>query len=472
MSPENFPILIEMLAFRAADTTDKPAFRFEGEPCTYGRLWQRINDFASHLLDLVVGPGDRVIMTLPNGAEFFFAFYGAQRAGATAVPLFPGFGPERVLGFVRLCGARLALVPSDTPAELLAGLKTLAAQHGRTAIAVPDAAPAHDARFPTVEPDDFAFIQYTSGSTGDPKGVQISHRNLLTNVRQMIDGMRITGDDVFVNWLPVYHDMGLILKTMVPFYLGLGLYLLPANLRDVSRWLETIQAYRATFTAAPDFAYRLCLRQIAYPRDYDLTTLRVALNAAEPARRRTIEEFEKALGLKNVLAPAYGLAEATVGVSMWPPNTPIKTDRHGHVSIGRPFPGVDMAIVENDKPAATEEIGEIAVESDALPVGYLDNPTANEALFWRPGWILSGDLGYVDGNGIFLSSAARRAPSSLPDARSIRRGLRKSSTRCRRCATPSPWAFPAMAWRTSRLISFPRSAMEGQRRGRMARKSS
>ncbi len=402
MSPETFTTLIEMLAFRAADTPAKPAFRFDGEPCTYGSLWRRINDFAAHLQALGVEPGDRVIMTLPNGPEFFFAFYGAQRAGATAVPLFPGFGPEKVLGFARLSGARLAVVPSDTPADLLSGLKTLAADHGLTAITVSDAAASHDPQFPEVAADDFAFIQYTSGSTGDPKGVQISHRNLLTNMRQMIDGMQITRDDVFVSWLPVYHDMGLILKTMVPFYLGLDLYLLPANLRDVSRWLETIQKHRATFTAAPDFAYRLCLRQISDPGDYDLTTLRVALNAAEPVRRRTIEEFEKAFRLKNVLSPAYGLAEATVGVSMWPPNTPIKSDRHGHVSIGRPFRGVGMAIVENGEPVAVGEAGEIAIESEALPVGYLDNPAANEALFWRPGWILSGDLGYVDGDGDFF----------------------------------------------------------------------
>ena len=386
---------------------------FEDEPCTYGYLWQRINDVGAHLQALGVGSGDRVIITLPNGAEFFFAFYGAQRAGATAVPLFPGFSPERVLGVARLCGARVAVVPQELSADRLAHLKALAVEKGLTAVTVAEAATARNPKFPTIEPHDFAFIQYTSGSTGDPKGVLITHANLLTNVRQMIAGMQISRDDIFVSWLPLYHDMGLILKTMVPFYLGLDLHLLPANLRDVSHWLESIQTHRATFTASPDFAYRLCLRQIDNPSDFDLTSLRVALNAAEPVRRSTIAKFEAAFGLQNVMSPAYGLAEATVGVSMWPPNTPTKSDEHGHVSIGRPFPGVDMAIVENGQAMATGDVGEIAIASLALPIGYLDNPTANDALVWRPGWILSGDLGYVDQHGDFFIVGRRKNTINL-----------------------------------------------------------
>lgn len=398
--PPSFATLIGMLESRARQTPDKAAFRFGGKAVTFATLWRRINHFAAHLLRLGTGHGERIVIAMPNGEEFFFAFYGAQRAGAVAVPLYPGFGADHISAYARLCGAKVIAVRSGLPAERMSALLEMAARDGLTVTTVEaaeDGGPAPE--FPPVAPTDIAFIQYTSGSTGDPKGVQISHDNLLTNMRQMIDGMAITTGDVFVSWLPVYHDMGLILMTMVPFYLGLDLHLLPTDLRHAGNWLRAIEANRATFTAAPDFAYRLCLRQIREPKAVDLSSLRVALNAAEPVRRRTVTEFERAFGLKNVITPAYGLAEATVGVCTWPPGRPCKVDSHGHVSVGRPFRGVEMAVLDDGAPAETGVIGEIAVASEALPIGYLDNPEANEALFWRPGHILSGDLGYIDAEG-------------------------------------------------------------------------
>ncbi len=401
--PESFSTLIEMLECRALETPGKAAFDFMGVPVTYGEMWRGINRFADHLKKLGISRGDHVIVVIPNSPAFFEAFYGVQRAGGIAVPLFPGFGADVLQKYAQLCQARVIVAASREAAGLI--VKSGAGDGGSAVISttVEDAG-AGDLTmdFPAVEPDDIAFIQYTSGSTGDPKGVQISHRNLLTNMRQMIVGMEITGNDIFVSWLPVYHDMGLILKTMVPFYLGLDLHLLATDLRDVSLWLEAIQYNRATFTAAPDFAYRLCLRQIAEPSNYDLSSLRLALNAAEPVRRRTIEEFENAFRVKNVMTPAYGLAEATVGVCTWPPNRPRKVDNHGHVSVGKPFPGVEMVIVEDGKPATTGRIGEIAIKSDAMPAGYLNNEAANAALWWKPGYMLSGDLGYVDEEGDYF----------------------------------------------------------------------
>jgi acyl-CoA synthetase (AMP-forming)/AMP-acid ligase II len=185
---------------------------------------------------------------------------------------------------------------------------------------------------------------------------------------------------------------------MVPFYLAAELYLLPTDLRDVRPWLREIELRKATFTAAPDFAYRLALRK-ADPQKTDLSSLRVALNAAEPVRQSTIAAFHKTYGLKNVMVAGYGLAEATVGVSMWTPGTQNRVDENGVVSVGPPFPGVEVAIVAGGREVPTGEVGEIAIRSAANSGGYFNNHEENELLLWQDGFYLSGDLGYLDEDG-------------------------------------------------------------------------
>jgi len=399
MDPDRYSTLIEMLADRSERNADRTAFTFQDQPVTFGEMWARINRFAQHLLDLGIAPGERVLMALPNGPEFFSGFYGVQRAGGIAVPVFPGAGADRVFAIAKLCGADKVIVPSAISGEQLASIRGQAADHSLSILLLSEYKDADaDGPFPEVQPDQVAFLQYTSGSTGNPKGVMITQANLMTNIRQMIEGMEIVPEDIFVSWLPVYHDMGLILKTMVPFCLGAALYLLPTDLRDVRPWLDEIHRRRATFTAAPDFAYRLALRKVD-PQEYDLSSLRVALNAAEPVRKSTISAFHQSFGLENVMVAGYGLAEVTVGVSMWPPGTPNRVDPQGVVSVGPPFPGVEVAIVTDGRKQPAGKVGEIAIRSTANSAGYFNNPEENRRLVWQDGHYLSGDLGYLDEDG-------------------------------------------------------------------------
>ena len=247
--------LVGMLARRAGEHPRKAAFTFAGKPCAFGELWDESNRFASYLVARGLERGDRVLIALPNGREFFAAFYGVQRAGAVAVPLFPGSGAERVAGFAELCGARILVVPSSTADDPDVPMSVARVAESARSPTAGD--------FPAVRPHDVAFLQYTSGSTGNPKGVELSHANLLANLRHLIDGFHITPRDVFVSWLPVHHDMGLIMKTMVPFYLAAKLVLLPTSLAKARSWLAAIEEHRGTFTAAPDFAYRVLLRYVA-----------------------------------------------------------------------------------------------------------------------------------------------------------------------------------------------------------------
>lgn len=398
VSPK-YKTLIEMLEVRADQTPGGVAFTFLGQATTYAVMWDGINRFASYVNQFGIKPGERVVIAIPNSAEFFSGFYGVQRAGGIAVPLFPGSGPDRIFSIAELCGAGMIVAPSSITDNQLSLYKRMGAKRGIQVVTVSESLDSDpESAFPDVQPHDIAFIQYTSGSTGNPKGVQLSHENLLINVVQMIIGMEITAQDIFVSWLPVYHDMGLILKTMVPFYLGGLVHILPTDLRNVHAWLDTIQITKGTFTAAPDFAYRLCLRH-ADPNNYDLSSLRVALNAAEPVRAQTIVDFEKAYHLEGVMVAGYGLAEATVGVSMWKPGSNPRVDARGSVSVGHPFPGIQVKILGENGVLPPGEVGEIAILSAANSRGYFNNPKETDSLFLDDCYLLSGDLGYLDEDG-------------------------------------------------------------------------
>ncbi|MBT3293784.1 MAG: AMP-binding protein [Verrucomicrobia bacterium] len=396
-----FDSLIHLLAHRAETTPQETAFIFEEQSHSYGELWQAVNRFADVLQQEGLQPGDAVVLCLPNGPDFFTAFYGVQRAGGIPAPIGVESGPARIATIAGLCQAGTIVLDSALSPDFRAAVCDLCRPEGRAVVTVADTAPeSDDASFPAVSGDAIALLQYTSGSTGDPKGVELSHAAILTNLAQMRDGMAITPQEVFVSWLPLHHDMGLILLTMMPFFVGARLVLLPTRQASTRHWFQAIQDHRGTFTAAPDFSYRLCLANRERLGDYDLSSLRVALNAAEPVRAGTVVAFEETFGLGHVMRPAYGLAEATVGVSMWPPlGQPVKVDDHGFVAVGSGFPGCELAIRGPDGQCPAGTVGEITVRSPSATRGYLGNPAATQALFMPDGYFHTGDLGYLDPEG-------------------------------------------------------------------------
>ena len=397
--------LLQVLDRHCYEDPDRWVFSFCGEKYGYGWLQESSRRFATLLRERGLEQGDRVLMALPNGPEFFAAFYGALRAGVIAVPIFAESGERRIETMARVCDCRAIVLSSDVAAA--AGRRPSGAV--QPVLSVADSAHlAADGDLPVIGADDVAYLQYTSGSTGAPKGVQISHANLLANLQHIIHGMEITPAEVMVSWLPVYHDLGLVILSMVPFFLKARLVLLPTSLRHINSWLEAIAEHAGTFTAAPDFAYRLCLRHISDPGSYDLSSLRVALNAAEPVRASTLAEFEKRFGLENVMMPGYGLAEATVGVSMWKPGTPVRTDGDGLVSVGLPFPGVEVEVHAEGRRANPGERGEILVRSAATTRGYFRNPAATAELIRDRGFIATGDLGYLDEDGYIYVVARKK----------------------------------------------------------------
>jgi len=399
-APSAAPTLLESLEARARIDARREAACFEGRHLTFGRLWIEIESVASTLMAHGLDPGGRVVLVFPNGLDFLAAFFGVQRAGGVAVPIFPDSGIQRVADIAEHCGATTVMMSTLLQDSRQQEIRDLGDSPDLTVLSAADCAAtptSHDC--PVPDPAQLAYLQYTSGSTGNPKGVQLTHGDLVTNINQMISGFEITNDDVFVSWLPVSHDMGLILMTMTPLLIAARMVLMPTTVGSIRRWMTTISEHRGTFTAAPDFAYRIALRTAPAPGTLDLSCLRVALNAAEPVRAGTIADFERHFGLGPTIVPAYGLAEATVGVTGRRPGQVIKVDDRGLVSVGRPFPRVEVEIHDEGGSTGPGELGEIVIRSPAATRGYYRNPEATAALLLADGGIRTGDMGYLDADG-------------------------------------------------------------------------
>jgi acyl-CoA synthetase (AMP-forming)/AMP-acid ligase II len=371
-----------------------------GEALTCGELRAASLRYAGALRALGLGPDDTVAIVLPTCREFFFAFFGTLAIGAVPVPCYPTLAPELKARVFRSSGAR-AVVTVDWFRDHVEAARAEAPdmRHYLTPDGLESGTPL--ARPVARGPDDLCFLQYTSGSTAAPRGVALSHANVVDTVRLMVEALSMTATDTVVSWLPLYHDMGLIGCGFAPLLTGARLVLLPPDLRSPRAWLEAITAHRGVFTVAPDFGYRNCLRNVRDLAGLDLGSLRMALSGAEPVRLSTIRAFEARFGLRDVFSPAYGLAEATLAVAIWPPGQPIRLDPSGaHVSVGRPCPGVEVAIAGPDGMgrAVAGEIGEILVKSPGVMQGYYRDPEAT-ARALRGGWLHTGDLGLLDAEG-------------------------------------------------------------------------
>jgi acyl-CoA synthetase (AMP-forming)/AMP-acid ligase II len=396
--------LTELLGRRAAAEPDLPYFDLYDDTVTYGRLWRESARYAAGLTKFGVERGDKVCLIYPTCAEFFYTFFGALRLGAIPVPLYPTLGVDATANILRDSESKVVA----TIGWFRAGVEESrsAAENVRHVVEPFDLeVDAHPPAFPTPGPEDTAFIQYTSGSTGHPRGVVLSHDNVVRTVEMMAEAAQLTREDVVVSWLPLYHDMGLIGCAFTPPWIGARLYLLPPDLKSPRVWLELITRVRATFAVSPDFGYRNCVRNIHDTTGLDLSSLRHALSGAEPVRLSTIRAFEEKFGVENVVAPCYGLAEATLAVAIWPRQTPVRRDRSGRfLSVGRPCRGVSVRIMNGDDVVEPDSEGEVCVKSPGVMQGYYRNPEATRRVLSPDGWLRTGDLGFVDSDGYLYIS--------------------------------------------------------------------
>ena len=309
---------------------------------TYGELAARAQAIARGLIAHDVAPGDRVALMLPTSIDFFVAFFGILYAGAIPVPIYPPMRLSqledhlrRQIGILQNAGACM-LITMPEGRRLAALLRSQVETLSAVVSAADLEAPVPAADLPRVsDAEATALIQYTSGSTGDPKGVVLSHANLLANIRAMGEVMQATSADVFVSWLPLYHDMGLIGAWLGCLHFAAPLYVMsPVSfLVRPQSWLWAIHRFRATFTASPNFGFELCLNKIADVdlAELDLSSLRMVANGAEPVSMPTLRRFMERFGRygfrAEAMAPVYGLAECSVGLAFPPVGRPPVIDR-------------------------------------------------------------------------------------------------------------------------------------------------
>ncbi|GAB2610914.1 hypothetical protein GCM10027168_49760 [Streptomyces capparidis] len=394
-----------------------------------------------------LAPGDRVLILCPAGLDYVTSFLACLYAGVVAVPVYP---PDPAL--LRRTLPRLTGVAEDArPAAVLAS-GPVTAMADRIAGQVPalrgvhwitpgGTAAAGDWRHPGTAPEDLAFLQYTSGSTGSPKGVMVTHANLIHNITAMGSGFfGLTEDDHMVTWLPPYHDMGLILGLLTPAFTGIPVtFMSPfAFLKHPVRWLRALSDHGGTVSGAPDFAYDLCASTVseAEAAELDLSRWRLAVSGAEPVRPATLDRFARAFApagfRRRAFYPAYGLAESTLAVSGGDPAAdpvvralraealaegraedaaPGERDR-ALVDCGASLDGQRIAVVD---PASRERlpdgrVGEIWVRGPSVAQGYWQRPRESEETFaarlapdGEGPFLRTGDLGFLDGGELYVT---------------------------------------------------------------------
>lgn len=413
------------------------------ETVTYAALRVQAESMAAGLANAGVGAGHAVAIMLPTGHDFFTAFMGILLAGAVPVPIYPparlaqiGDHLRRQSAILANCGATMLItVPEARPlARLLrADLPRLSRIATVADLAQPGAKPA----FPVPQPEDLAFLQYTSGSTGNPKGVMLTHANLLANIRAMREAIGADSNDVFVSWLPLYHDMGLIGGWLGGLYCAYPLVVMSpiTFLNRPSRWLRAIHRYRGTLSAGPNFAYEVCASRVDDKdlEGLDLASWRLAFNGAETVDPGTVARFTERFaryGLRrNAMAPVYGLAECGLGLAFPPLGREPLVDRVDarelalagraspaatedanvlrFVACGQALPAHEIRIVDADGRELPERMeGRVEFRGPSATSGYFRNAEATRALVDGE-WLDSGDLGYFADADLFITGRAK-----------------------------------------------------------------
>jgi acyl-CoA synthetase (AMP-forming)/AMP-acid ligase II len=433
---------LEKIAARQPARIAVTHLRMDGDSqsLTYGDLDRRARGIASWLLGRNA-QNRRVLLAHPTGLDFIAAFFGCLYAGAHPVPLVSRLRSrhiQRLSAIAADCQATIALSDSATLAQL-AGVEAM--RSGLIWAASDSIASAGEGdRATPVEVHAVAYLQYTSGSTSLPRGVRISHRNLISNLRELETSYRLGPDDVFVSWLPHFHDMGLVGSLLLSVYLGARCVVFsPLHfMQRPARWLQAISDFRGSFSVAPNFAYEQCLRKITpdEQQPFDLSSWRVAANGAEPIRAETHRRFLATFatnGLRpEALCPCYGLAEATLMVSTSRPwirariisfdrdsiarhhPVAVATEQPGALELvgcGPPTDGLEVVIVDPQKgqPVAPGAIGEIWVKGESVAESYCQSPeTAADSFGARlpdsdGPYLRTGDLGFLHDGELFIT---------------------------------------------------------------------
>jgi len=450
---ESAETLADVLRHRASTQASEPHVYLESGATgadaeriiTYGELLGKALRIAKALEYRGLERGAPIALMLPTCEEFLFVFFGIILAGAIPVPLYPPFRADRIEEYAErqaaiLRNAEARFLITFRPAGRLARLLKSSAPSVRAVLEASELLKARTPPAPVLRHelrgDDIAFLQYTSGSTGQPKGVMVSHRNLLTNLRAIGRALEIRSDDTAVSWLPLYHDMGLIGAWLMPLFFGFPLALLSplTFLTRPESWLWAIHRHRATLTAAPNFAFELSLRKIDDQalEGLDLSSLRGVMNGAESVLPGTLARFASRFaryGLRlESLKPVYGLAEATLAVSVPPMAEPVRVDRIerasfesagravacpenpralSFVSVGRPITG-EVRIADARGEEAGERVeGAIWVRGPCVTRGYYRNPQATTAIQQPDGWVDTGDRGYQAEGALFVTGRSK-----------------------------------------------------------------
>ncbi len=466
--PGHVETLTEALRWQADNHGDSTHIRLLDDQgraveIQFGGLLDRAARLAAGLAGLGLEPAETVMLMLPTGEDYFASFMGVLLAGGIPVPVYPPARAAQIEEHLRRqakiggnCRARVVI--TDPGAGRFAPLLTSLIPTLSHVTTAGDLAgeltrePAAGAARPPLRyragAGDTAFIQYTSGSTGDPKGVVLTHANLLANIRAMGRVLEAGPDDVFVSWLPLYHDMGLIGAWLGSLVHGIPLVLMSplTFLARPQRWLSAVSDYRGTISGAPNFAYEACVRRI--PDDVldglDLSSWRVAFNGAETVSPATMDAFCERFApcgfRREAMMPVYGLAENSVGLAFPPLGRgprieAVDRDRlmSGGVassvgedgasedearavrlpSCGVPLPGHQIRIAGADgRELPDRHEGHVQFQGPSATSGYLRRPDENAQMFKsargaRGTWLDSGDLGFVAGGELFVTGRAK-----------------------------------------------------------------